>query len=238
MTKTQLSISGMHCASCATILTKALQKVSGVTEATVNYSTEKAMIDYDPKQAKIPDFISAVKKKGYSAALFEGGARAKDKEEQRRKRDIQETKQLFLIGLFFSLPALLISMVFMRIGIEIPFADYIVWLLATPVQFYVGWQFYRGTWHSLKNKTASMDTLIAVGTSAAYFYSIYIILFQPELGQYFEVSAVLITFVILGKYLEAAAKGKTSAAIKKLMGLQPKTALVVRDGKQQEIPID
>lgn len=238
MAKTQLSISGMHCASCATILTKALTKVSGVKEATVNYSTEKATIEYDPKQANIAAFISAVKNKGYTATVFEGGVVAKDKEEKRRQKEIQETKQLFLIGLFFSLPALLITMVFMRIGIEIPFADYIAWILATPVQFYVGWQFYRGTWHSLRNGTASMDTLIAIGTSAAYFYSIYIIFFEPELGQYFEVGAVLITFVMLGKYLEALAKGKTSAAIKKLMGLQPKTALVVRNEKQQEIAID
>ncbi len=238
MAKTQLSISGMHCASCATILTKALSKVPGVKEATVNYSTEKAIIDYDPKHAKLADFIAAVKQKGYSALSFEGGAQAKDKEEKRRQKEIQETKQLFLIGLLFSLPALLITMVFMRIGIEIPFADYIAWLLATPVQFYVGWQFYRGTWHSLKNYTASMDTLIAIGTSAAYFYSIYVVLFQPELGQYFEVGAILITFVMLGKYLEAVAKGKTSAAIKKLMGLQPKNALVERNGKQQEIAID
>ncbi len=238
MTKKQLSISGMHCASCATILTKALSKISGVKEATVNYSTEKATISYDPKQATVSDFISAVKNKGYTATVFEGGVVAKDKEEKRRQKEIQETKQLFLIGLFFSLPALLLSMVASQLGMEIPFADYIIWILATPVQFYVGWQFYRGTWHSLKNGTASMDTLIAIGTSAAYFYSIYVVFFQPELGQYFEVGAVLITFVMLGKYLEALAKGKTSAAIKKLMGLQPKTALVVRDGKQQEIAID
>ena len=238
MVKVQLNISGMHCASCATILTKALSKVSGVKEATVNYSTEKASIDYDQAQAKVPDFIATVKKKGYNATVFEGGVQAKDKEEKRRKKEIAETKSLFLIGLFFSVPALLITMVFMRIGIEIPYADYIAWILATPVQFYVGWQFYRGTWHSLRNGSASMDTLIAIGTSAAYFYSIYLIFFEPEMGQYFEVGAVLITFVMLGKYLEALAKGKTSAAIKKLMGLQPKTALVIRNGKQQEIAID
>jgi Cu+-exporting ATPase len=221
MKKTQLSITGMHCASCANILTKALTKIDGVQEATVNYSTERAVVRYDSQKVDVPAFINAIKAKGYNATLFDS-AKGKDKEEKQRLREIQETKQLFLIGLFFSLPALLITMIFMRIGIEIPFADYIAWILATPVQFYVGWQFYRGTWHSLKNGTASMDTLIAIGTSAAYFYSVYIILFQPELGQYFEVSEILITFVVLGKYLEAVAKGKTSAAIKKLMGLQPK----------------
>ncbi|MBI5001885.1 copper-translocating P-type ATPase [Candidatus Woesearchaeota archaeon] len=235
--KVQLSISGMHCASCATILTKALTKVSGVTEATVNYSTERAVVSYDPQQTGVPAFINAIKGKGYTATVFDS-AKGKDKEEHRRKKEIAETKQLFFIGLLFSLPAFLITSVFPSVGIEIPFAEYIAWILASPVQFYVGWQFYRGTWHSLRNGSASMDTLIAIGTSAAYFYSIYVVLFQPELGQYFEVGAILITFVMLGKYLEALAKGKTSAAIKKLMGLQPKTALVVRNGKQEEIPID
>ncbi len=235
--KVQLSISGMHCASCATILTKALTKVDGVQEAMVNYSTERAVVSYDAQKTDVPAFITIIKAKGYNATLFES-AKGKDKEEQRRKKEITHTKQLFFIGLLFSLPAFLITTVVMNLGIEFPFADYIAWILATPVQFYVGWQFYRGTWHSLRNGTASMDTLIALGTSAAYFYSIYVVLFQPELGQYFEVGAILITFVVLGKYLEAVAKGKTSAAIKKLMGLQPKTALVVRNGKQEEISID
>ncbi len=238
MTKNiQLSISGMHCASCSTILTRALQKVPGVTEATVNYSTERATVSYDPSKAKTEDFFAAVANKGYKAALYDTG-KGKDREEKRRTKEINETKQLFLIGLFFSTPALLISMVLSKTGIVLPFENYILWLLATPVQFYVGWQFYRGAWHSLRNFSASMDTLIAIGTSAAYFYSVYVVLFEPELGQYFETGAILITFVMLGKYLEALAKGKTSAAIKKLMGLQPKTALVIRNGKQQEIPIE
>ncbi len=236
--KIQLSISGMHCASCATILTKALQKIEGVQEATVNFSTERAAVEYDPVKATVPQFLNAIASKGYKAAISEGGVQAKDREEKRRQNEIALTRELLLIGFFFSFPTFLISMVFMKIGIEIPYADYIIWILATPVQFYAGWQFYRGTWHSLRNKTASMDTLIAIGTSASYFYSVYVILFQPELGQYFEVGAVLITFVLLGKYLEAVAKGKTSAAIKKIMGLQAKTATVIRHGKQEEIPIE
>ena len=238
MTKqVQLSISGMHCASCSTILTRALQKVPGVTSAAVNYSTERATIAYDPAKAKLEHLFAAVSGKGYKAMLYETG-KGKDREEQRRQKEILETKHLFLVGLFFSLPALLISMVLSKLGIILPFEGYILWLLATPVQFYVGRQFYRGTWHSLRNFSASMDTLIAVGTSASYLYSIYVVLFAPTLGQYFETGAILITFVMLGKYLEAVAKGKTSAAIKKLMGLQPKTALVIRYGKEQEIPIE
>ncbi|MFH1181661.1 MAG: copper-translocating P-type ATPase, partial [Candidatus Woesearchaeota archaeon] len=137
----------------------------------------------------------------------------------------------------FAVPAFIIGMVLMWLGIEVPYRDYILLALATPVQFYVGWRFYKGAWHSIKNKAANMDTLIALGTSAAYFFSLYNVLFNPMGGQYFEVSAILITLVILGKWLEALTTGRTSDAIKKLMQLSPKTALVIRKGKEIEIGI-
>src|SRR3989344_813386 len=133
-----------------------------------------------------------------------------------------------------SIPALILSMFIM----EFPFREYLLWFLSTPIQFYIGWQFYKGTWSALKNKSANMDTLIAVGTSAAYFFSVYAILFAPEEHQYFEISAVLITLVLLGKYLEAKAKLRTSEAIKKLMTLGAKTATVIRKGKELKIPIE
>lgn len=240
MKKITILISGMHCASCANIITKALQKLDGVIEATVNFSTEKAVIEYEPAKTTPEQIIHTVEKKGYKAALYET-AKTKDREEERRKKEIAEMRHLFLVGVLFSLPALLIGMVFPFIGIKIPFeafSGFILWLLATPVQFYVGKGFYFGAWHALKNRTANMDSLIALGTSAAYFYSVYAVLFQPELEQYFEVATILITFVLLGKYLEAIAKGKTSAAIKKLMSLQAKTAIVIRKGKEKEIPIE
>lgn len=234
-TQTNLAISGMHCASCVTILTKALHKVPGVRSATVNYGTEKATIEHDATTT-LETLINTVRDKGYTAQLFTG--KGNDLQEKKRKKELVELKTKFYLSVLFSLPAFFIGMVFMRLGIEIPYADYLLWAFSTPVQFIVGWQFYRGAWVALKNRTANMDTLIAIGTSAAYFYSVYVVLFNPMMGQYFEVSAILITLVILGKFLEAVAKGKTSQAIKKLMGLQPKIATVIRSGKEVKIPID
>jgi len=143
--------------------------------------------------------------------------------------------KLFLSSLF-AIPAFILGMFFMKN--PIPFQDYILWFLATPVQFYIGSQFYKGAFLALKNKSSNMDTLIAMGTSAAYFYSVYVVLFQQNGHQYFEASAVLITLVIFGKYLESVAKGKTSESIKKLMSLSPKIAYVIRNKKEIRIPID
>ena len=231
MKKTQLSIGGMHCASCATILTKALQKVEGVKTVLVNYGTEKATIDHDEKTT-LQQLITAVKNKGYSASLSTGVK--KDHEQKIRAYEIQKQKLLFLFGAALSFPALMIGMFFM----DFPYRNLLLFVLATPVQFIVGWQFYKGAWAALKNKTSNMDTLIALGTSAAYFYSVYAILFDPMQEQYFETAAILITLVVLGKFLEAKAKGKTSQAIKKLMNLSPKQALVIRAGKEMLIPAE
>ncbi|MBI5880711.1 copper-translocating P-type ATPase [archaeon] len=175
--------------------------------------------------------------KGYGAELIQG---YEDPEKQAKLQaaEIRKVLDLFLTSLVFTVPAVIIGMVLMWLGVEVPYKEYLLWALATPVQFYVGWQFYKGTWHSLRNRTANMDTLIAVGTSAAYFYSVYVILFAQDLGQYFETSAILITLVVLGKYLEAAATGKTSEAIKRLIGLSPKTATVIRKGKELKIGVD
>ncbi len=228
----------MHCASCANLITKALKKVPGVDDASVNYSTERASVTYDDARAAETQLLEAVKNRGYTASL----SIDKDAESKRKHAEYERLKQLLTISLIFSIPAAIIGMFFMMdgllfIGWELPFAEFLLFILATPVQFYVGWQFYQGTWSALRNETASMDTLIALGTSAAYFYSVYLIFFG-EGSQYFEVSAILITLVILGKMLEARAKGKTSEAIQRLMSLAPKTATVIRNGKQESIPID
>ncbi|NTV22811.1 MAG: copper-translocating P-type ATPase, partial [Nanoarchaeota archaeon] len=138
----------------------------------------------------------------------------------------------------FALPAFIIGMVLMWLDVMVPYRDYILFLLATPVQFVIGQQFYSGALSALKSRTANMDTLIALGTSAAYFFSLYNIIWNPEAGQYFETSAILITLVLLGKWLEALAKGKTSDSIKKLVSLSPKQATVVREGKELVIGID
>src|SRR3989344_5306048 len=193
--KTTLKIQGMHCASCVTILTRALQKVDGVKNAVVNYSTEKATVEYDQTKAKEEDLIWAIKNKGYDAHVMREGERSK--EALIRNKELKVLKHKVIISSVLTLPALVLGMFLM----DFPFRNYLLWLLATPIQFYIGWPFYKGAWTALRNKTANMDSLIAIGTSAAYFYSLYVVLFDPMGHQYFETSAVLITLVLVGKYL-------------------------------------
>ena len=233
MGKTIIKIQGMHCASCATILNKALSKAEGVKNASVNFSTERASIEYEPKQTDEDKILRVIKSKGYQGFVLKEVD--SQKEQKIKIEELRKLKSKLIISIFLSLPALILSMVLMDM---IPGAQYLIWILATPVQFYIGATFYRGAWHALKNKTSNMDTLIALGTSAAYLYSVYSVLFLPMGEQYFEAAAVLITLVVLGKYLEAVAKGKTSEAITKLMKLGAKTARVIRNRKEMEIPIE
>ncbi len=237
MEKTVLTITGMTCANCVATVTKALSKTEGVSEASVNFVTEKATVAFDETKITTDRLISIVQDRGYGAALYNPGADLAEQEAAQR-HEIAEIRNLFLFSLLLAVPSFIISMVLMWAGVMIPYKDFILWVLATPVQFIVGARFYRGMWGALKNKTANMDTLIATGTSAAYFYSLWVLLFDPLSHQYFETSTILITFVILGKYLEAAAKGRTSEAIKKLMELSPKIAAVLRDGTEIKIPIE
>ncbi len=237
MEKTILTITGMTCANCVATVTKALTKTEGVSEASVNFVTEKATVAFDETKITADKLISIVRDRGYGAALYNPGADLAE-QEAAQKHEIAEIRNLFLFSLLLAVPSFIISMVLMWAGVMIPYKDFILWALATPVQFIVGARFYRGMWGALKNKTANMDTLIATGTSAAYFYSLWVLLFDPLSHQYFETSTILITFVILGKYLEAAAKGRTSEAIKKLMELSPKIAAVLRDGTEVKIPIE
>ena len=202
---TTLSIQGMHCASCATIITKALQKTAGVESANVNFSTAKAFVQYDDSQINEQKLMEIVKSKGYSAGL----PRTPEEDSKIKEGEIARIKKLLLISITLSLPALIIGMLFMPDGIfytgyHVLYAEYLLFILATPVQFYVGWSFYKGTWAALKNKTANMDSLIAIGTSAAYFFSVYSTFFADHASQYFEVSSILITLVVLGKFLEEA----------------------------------
>jgi Cu+-exporting ATPase len=228
MKKVRLNISGMHCASCAITLDKSLKKVKGVKNSNTNYSTSKSTIEFDDSKSKIEDFIKKIEGLGYSAIVDSG-----HNNDLIKKEEISKLKFKLIFSFIFALPAFILGMFFMNN--PVPYQNYILWFLATPVQFYVGAQFYSGTWAALKNKTTNMDTLIALGTSAAYFFSVYVVLSGGK-HQYFEASAVLITLVIFGKYLEAIAKGKTSEAINKLMNLASKRAIVIRDGKEIEIP--
>jgi P-type Cu+ transporter len=237
MKTTTLELKGMHCASCATLINRGLSKAEGVKEANVNYATEKATILYDEKRLSEQDLIKVVQSRGYDAKIASERFDAKEKEEE-KKKELSKTRDMLIVGLIFSIPAFVIGMVLMPLGIDVPYLDFILFLLATPVQFIVGSSIYHSAWISLKAGSANMDTLIALGTTAAYTFSIYAILFDPQYGQYFETSAILITFVVLGRYLEAVAKGKTSESIKKLMSLSPKLATVIRNRKEIEIPVD
>jgi Cu+-exporting ATPase len=233
MKKTQIIVTGMHCANCSTLINKKLAKAEGIIEANVNFSNQKAYITFDENKISFQKILDTIKGLGYGAKQMTSTADV----EKLQKKEYNTLFLRFIISLAFAIPAFLIGMVFMWIGIEVPYRDYILWILATPVQFLIGFPFYLGAWNALRNKSANMDSLIAIGTTAAYFFSVYSVLFNPAAGQYFEISAILITLVLMGKLLEANAKGRTSEAIKKLMQLSPKTALVIRDGVEKELPL-
>ena len=224
----------MHCASCTKIISRALSKQEGIISASVNFSTEKAAVEFDPKVIDENGIVTAIKKKGYGGhVIHKHDIKLEEKEKQ---KELSKLRFKVILSAIFAIPAFILGMFFMKTPL-LPYQDYIMWMLATPIQFYIGWQFYTGSWTALKNKSANMDSLIALGTSAAYFFSVYVVL-SGKGHQYFEASAVLITLVVFGKYLEAVAKGKTSEAIGKLMKLGAKTATVIRDKKEMKIPID
>jgi Cu+-exporting ATPase len=222
------AIRGMHCASCARIIEKKVGSLPGVKNAQVNFASEKLIVDFDQRVTNSGRIISVVEAAGYKA-FGEGD----DKSRKAVENDAARQKRLLLFSIALSLPAFIISMFVM----DIPYRPIILFLLATPVQFIVGYQFYRGTWSGLKSRAVGMDVLIAIGTSAAYFYSVGSTFLFPG-DMYYETSALLITFVVLGKFLEARARGRAGDAIKKLMGLNPKNAMVIRKGKQVSVPVE
>ncbi len=235
--KAEFSIQGMTCQSCVSVIERGLKKVDGITNPVVNLATEKASVYFDSNKINEQQIADVISKRGYKASVITGKSSV-DTEAKKRKEEINNLKSKFYFSLLFTVPAFIVAMVLDWVNIEVPYRGYILWILATPVQFVSGWEFYKGTWQALKNKSANMDTLVAIGTSAAYFYSVYVILFLPEEGQYFEIAAILISFILMGKMLEAIAKGKTSEAIRKLMSLSPKIATVIRNGKEIKIPVD
>ncbi len=239
MARTELHITGMHCASCGTLISRALEKVPGVMSANVNIATNRATIEAADTVTH-EQLISAVKSRGYGAMTIEAGKPHSMAEHEHESEDLLAF--LLTFSLLFTVPALAIGMLFMEesplfVGIMIPFAPLILGMLATPVQLIGGWPFYKGALKALRHGTSNMDTLIALGTTVAYIYSIVAI--SLDLGeQYFEIGATLITFVLLGKWLEARAKRRTSDAIRALMDLAPKMATVIRGKKELQIPVD
>ncbi|NLM36901.1 MAG: copper-translocating P-type ATPase [Firmicutes bacterium] len=240
--KVTLKIGGMSCAACAARIEKKLNSLDGVTKAAVNLATEQAVVEYDPAQVKVAELLKVVAALGYQAARAEEVSR--DREKEAREKEIRRLRKELIISAVLSSP-LLLAMLLSLAGIDLSFLhnEYFQFIIATPVQFGLGFRFYKNAYRALRAKSPNMDVLIAMGTSAAYFFSVYNGFFAPakpgmmmkEL--YFEAATVIITLILLGKYLEAVAKGKTSEAIKKLMGLQAKTARVIRNGEEVDLPI-
>ncbi|WP_144547234.1 cation-translocating P-type ATPase [Bacillus sp. X1(2014)] len=238
----KLDITGMTCAACSTRIEKVLNKMDGV-QANVNLAMETAAISFDTEQVSSNDIIARIEKLGYGARFDE----AKQKQ-QYKEEELQRKKRKFLLSVILSIPLLytMLAHIPVDLGLAMPHLLMNPWfqlLLATPVQFYIGGQFYVGAFKALKNKSANMDVLVTLGTSAAYFYSLAEGVktmgnraYMPHL--YFETSAVLITLILLGKLFETIAKGKTTIAISKLLSLQAKEATLIRDGKQLQIPIE
>jgi P-type Cu+ transporter len=244
--KIELDITGMTCAACSTRIEKGLNKMDGVLMANVNLALEKATVEYNPSLLAPKDMIQKVDKLGYGASVKNDENAQETMDQRTREVEIQQGK--FIFSIILSLPLLwaMVGHFSFTSFLYVPDAFMNPWVqlaLATPVQFYIGKQFYVGAYKALRNKSANMDVLVALGTSAAYFYSVYLSIQTlgngaHSVGLYFETSAILITLIILGKLFEAKAKGRSSEAIKKLMGLQAKTAKVLRDGEELEVPLE
>jgi Cu+-exporting ATPase len=242
----ELPVVGMTCARCSATVERTLnKKVDGVLQASVNFGTETASVDYDPSQTSLEAMAEAVKAAGYELVLpAEGEAAGEDPEAKARAAELAAQKRYFWVGVAFTVPLFLLSMGrdFSLIGqwSQAAWVNWLFFALATPVQFYTGGGFYTGGWKSIKGGAANMDVLVAMGSSAAYFYSLAVLLI-PGFGThvYFETSAVIITLIKLGKLLEAKAKGEASAAIRKLMDLAPKKARIIDEkGNEKEVPAD
>jgi Cu+-exporting ATPase len=239
----ELPITGMTCVNCAANIERTLnKKVSGVVRAGVNFASERAAVEYLADVTSVEKIVAAIEKAGYGAILPDDSAQGEDAEQQARQAEIKNQTRKLIVGLIFAVPLFALSMLrdFNLIGMW-SHAFWVNWLflaLATPVQFYTGWDYYVGGFKSLRNKSANMDVLIALGSSVAYIYSIAVLLL-PSMGEhvYFETAAVIITLIKVGKMLEARTKGKTGGAIRKLLGLQPKTAFILEENEEKEIPI-
>lgn len=246
--KQTISIKGMSCAACATRVQDALSSLAGVVSASVNLATERAAIEYIPSQVGMREFRKVIKDAGYDILLADKGEDIVEKEKQEREAHYRNLKTKVITGAMLSLPVFILTywdMFGLPIALPRKLNFIIQLILESPVQFWIGWQFYKGAVSAARHRTTNMNTLIAVGTSAAYAYSV-IATFYPSLFEvkgysaevYFDTAAAIIVLILLGRMLEARAKGQTSEAIKKLAGLQAKTARVVRNKSEIDIPIE
>ena len=241
-----LPITGMTCANCAATVERALRRTEGVTGASVNYATERAMVELSPEGTTLEDLSIALERVGYGVLQADPG-QLDDVEAAARHRELQNQTRKFWTGVGFAGPLLVLSMArdFGVLGswAYAPGVNWLMFVLATPVQVYVGWDYYVGGWKSLRAGSANMDVLVALGSTVAYVYSIVVAVAltagSTAVGEhvYFETAALIITLIKLGKLLEARAKGETSEAIRELIGLQPDTARVVRQGIELDVPV-
>ncbi|MPZ13600.1 MAG: heavy metal translocating P-type ATPase [Chloroflexi bacterium] len=243
-----LPVRGMTCASCVRRVERALTKLEGVEGATVNLATERASVRFEPTVVGVDDLQRAVERAGYAlgaaeSGIEEVGAAVPDCEAEARAAEIRDLRIRFTISLVIGLGMMALmylpAVPWTHAQLAIPLL-----VLATPVQFWAGWPFYRQTWAAARHLTTNMNTLVAIGTSAAFLYSAFVSLFPNAVRRlglqeqlYYETAVIIIALILMGRWLEARAKGQTSAAIKKLMGLQAKTARVVREGRDVDVPI-
>ncbi len=255
-----LTLEGMTCASCATRIEKGLKKVPGVKDASVNFATEQATVTYDAAQTNLEQMVQKVETIGYKAApqvastqetmlvgteanisaplgTPAGSLFQEDEQSKRKRAEIVRKRNLLILGIVLSLPVVILSMFFMN---RFPGENYLLLVLTTPVWAVVGWEFHRGAIRTLRHASANMDTLISLGSTAAYIMSVVATFFPQVIGgiTFYDTTALIVTLIFLGKYLEARAKGQTNEAIKKLIGLQARTAHVIRAGQKVELPIE
>ncbi len=235
--KISIQVGGMTCINCAKTIEKALNAKEGIYNATVNFAAERVTVEYNANQISLPSIKKTIQKVGYE--VVEQEKNVEDAEGKARQRHIQRLKVLLAVSVTITIPIMLIMWL-----MPLPTMwenNLLMFLLATPVQFIVGWTFYVGAYKGLRNKTANMDTLIAMGTSTAWIFST-IVTFFPDIfhhsAVFFDTSVMIITFILAGKLLDAVAKGRTSEAIRKIMGLQAKTARVIHNGVEVELPVE
>jgi len=250
MTETvMLPVQGMTCASCVRRIEDALREKDGVVDVSVNLATERVTIKYSPAEVTLPELKKTIADAGYTVIETKTEKEFVDAERAARQREMSGLTLSFILSGIASA----VIMALMFFGASLPvvktwpmeWITYLSFILATPVQFIIGWRFYRGAWAALKHGTADMNVLIAVGTSAAYFYSV-VATFAPHLvmiggrmpDTYYDTSTMIIALILLGRLLEARAKGQTSEAIRRLTGLRAKTARIARDGVEEDVPVE
>jgi Cu+-exporting ATPase len=245
-----LPIEGMTCASCVRRVEKGLAKLPGVESVAVNLATEQATVKYNPAMVGAGEFRQAVERAGYAIRADEqpleqtaAGAEPVDRERERRQREIKDLRNKFTVSLIAA--AVIMAGMFLPLPWSMEARYYAMFVIATPIQIWAGWQFYKGAWMAARHLTTNMNTLVAVGTSVAYLYSVFITFFPDAVRTaglapeaYYDTSTAIIGLILMGRWLEARAKGQTSEAIKKLMGLAPRTARIVRNGEEIDIPLE